>query len=193
MNSETLSVKVSKRDCPSPHGLRNKIGRVVWGIVWLCCFRSTPRPCHFWRRGILRLFGARIGKNARIDPSVRIWAPWNLTMGDESSVGYAVHLYCVAPITIGHHATVSQEVMLCTATHSISDPHMRLMTAPIEIADQAWICARAFVSPGIVIGRGAVVGACAVVTKDVPPWEVWVGNPARYLKQRELRTGDLGS
>ncbi len=135
---------------------------------------------------ILRIFGATIGRHARIAPTVRIWAPWNLTVGEEASLGYAVDCYCVEPVHIGAHATVSQEAFLCTATHDVCDPHMSLLAAPIVIEDQAWVCARAFIAPGLRIGRGAVVGACAVVTRDIAPWTIVVGNPARFLRQRVL-------
>lgn len=181
-----LAVQVGKGDCPSPHSFSNKVGRVVWGVAWLLLFRPSPRLLYSWRRAILRLFGAKLGRNARIDPSVRIWAPWNLCVGDEVAFGHHVDCYNIAPIRIGDHATVSQYAFLCTATHDITDPHMRLRSAPITISGQAWICARAFVGPGVTIGSGGVAGACAVVVKDIPPWTVVVGNPAKLLKRRIL-------
>ncbi len=137
---------------------------------------------------LLRSFGARIGRNARIDPSVRVWAPWNLAVGEEASLAWGVHCYSVDFITIGDHATVSQESMLCTGSHDVTDPHMRLITATICIEDQAWVCARAFISPGVTVARGAVVGACSVATRDVAAWTIVAGNPARFLKPRVLRT-----
>ncbi|MDP1797021.1 MAG: hypothetical protein Q8K78_06050 [Planctomycetaceae bacterium] len=187
MEENIPSVCVGKGECPSPHSFANKLGRVAWGIVWCLLFRTSPRMAYGWRRTILRLFGARIGRNARIAPTVRIWAPWNLNIGEEASLGYAVDCYCVDQITIGAHATVSQEAFLCSATHDVTDPHMGLVTAPITIEDQAWVCARAFVGPGLRIGRGAVVGACAVATRDVAAWDIVVGNPARVIKQRVLQ------
>jgi putative colanic acid biosynthesis acetyltransferase WcaF len=182
-------VSVGKTECPSPHSLQNKIGRVAWTIVWLLLFRPSPRILFGWRRVLLRCFGATIGNRARISPSVRIWAPWNLHVDDEASVSHDVDLYCVDRIRVGAHATVSQYAMLCTASHDIADPHMRLTHAPIEIADQAWVCARAFVSPGVTIAKGAVVGACSVVTRDVKPWTVVAGNPAVQIKERVLSSG----
>lgn len=188
-DSETpsLEVRVGPRECPSPHSLGNKLARAVWGVVWLLLFRPTPRLLHGWRVFLLRLFRAKIGQGAKVFPSVRIWAPWRLTMEEYSTLSPDVDCYCAAPVTIGAHATVSQEAFLCTATHDVSDPHMRLVTAPITVADQAWVCARAFVGPGVTVGQGAVVGAMAVVTKDVPPWTIVAGNPAREIKERVLR------
>lgn len=149
-------------------------------------FRPSPRLLFGWRRLLLRAFGAHIGANARISPSVRVWAPWNLSVETEASVSHDVDLYCVDRIVIGAHATVSQYAMLCTASHDITDPHMRLTHRPITIGEQAWVCARAFVGPGITISTGAVVGACAVVTRDVTAWSVVAGNPAVLLKPRIL-------
>ena len=185
--SEMLQIQVSQADCPSPHSFLNKLGRVFWAIVWGTVFRWSPRPLFGWRRLLLRLFGSRIGKNARISPSVRIWAPWNLTVGDEAAIAHDVDCYCVAPLVIGSHSTVSQYAFLCTASHNITDPHMRLISSSVTISDQAWVCAGAFIAPGVTIGEGAVAGAMSVVTKNVESWTVVAGNPARVIRKRELR------
>jgi putative colanic acid biosynthesis acetyltransferase WcaF len=165
----------------------NKAGRVLWHLVWLFLFRPTPRPFFAWRRFLLRCFGARIGARVHVYPAAKIWAPWNLEMGDHSCLAGDVDCYCAGQITIGAHATVSQYSYLCAAGHDISDPHMKLFTAPIRVGQGAWICADAFVGPGVSIGEGAVVAARAVVVKDVEPWTVVGGNPAKFIKKRELR------
>jgi len=109
-------------------------------------------------------------------------------VGDEAAIAHGVDCYCVDEIKIGHHATVSQYAFLCGATHDITDPHMRLISAPIRIADQAWVCSGVFIGPGICVQEGAVVGARSVVTRNVEPWTVVAGNPAKRIGQRELRT-----
>lgn len=168
--------------------LRNRLARVAWNIVWLLLFRPTPRwALNGWRRSVLRLFGARLAKVVVIRPSCRIWAPWNLTMGPVSCLGDRVDCYCVAPITLGAKVTVSQDSFLCSASHDIGTLARELVSAPIVIENHAWVAARAFVGPGVRIGQGAVVGACAVVTKDVAPWTVVAGNPARVVKKRVIR------
>ncbi len=181
-------VSVSKEHCPSPHSFGNKLGRIFWGMTWILLFRPSPRICHAWRRFLLRIFGAKIGLCVKIDPSVRIWVPWNLEMEQEATLGHHVDCYNVAKIKIGSHATVSQYAFLCTATHDPSDPHMKLLSSPIVLEDQSWVCAGAFVAPGVTIGTGALAGAKAVVTRSVQPWEIVAGNPARFIKQRALRS-----
>jgi len=183
-----LQIHVSKKDCPSPHSLGNKIARVIWGVVWVSLFRPSPRIFFGWRRFLLRAFGANIGKNARISPSVTVWAPWNLSVGDESAISHHVDCYCVDRLVIGNHATVSQYVILCTASHDISTPNMKLISSPIVLEDQCWVCAGAFVGPGITVHDGAVIGAMSVVTKDIEEWTVHAGNPACMIKRRSIVT-----
>jgi putative colanic acid biosynthesis acetyltransferase WcaF len=167
--------------------LSNRLARAAWNLVWLFLYRPSPNFCFAWRRALLRLFGAVVKEGAHPYPGCRIWAPWNLTMEKHSCLADDVDCYCVAPIKLGAHVTVSQYAFLCTATHDYEDPEFRLLTKPIEIGDYAWIAARAFVAPGVKIGEGAVVGATASVYHDVPEWTVVGGNPARFIKQRVVK------
>jgi len=160
--------------------------RVLWAVA-TPLFRYSPRICFGWRRLLLRLFGATVGRNTHVYQSAIIYMPWNLTIGDYSSIGEWALIYNLGPITIGSKTTISQRVHLCAGTHDYSDPALPLLKPPIAIRDQAWICADAFVGPNITVGEGAIVGARAVVTKNVPPWTVVAGNPARPIKQRVLR------
>ncbi len=141
-----------------------------------------------WRRFLLRLFGAKIGRNARISPSVVVWAPWNLVVGNEVAIAHNVDCYCVDRLTIGDQATVSQYSMLCTASHDIASPNMALISSPITLENQCWVCAGVFVGPGVTVHEGAVLGAMAVVTKDVEAWTVHAGNPSRMIKRRQIRS-----
>jgi putative colanic acid biosynthesis acetyltransferase WcaF len=137
-----------------------------------------------WRRALLRLFGARIGREVHIYPSVRIAIPWNLAIGDQSAVGDRAILYALGPITLGKRVTVSQGAHLCAGTHDYRDPAMPLRKPPIVIGREAWICADAFVGPGVHIGVRAIVGARCVVMKNVAPDAIMIGNPARLLRPR---------
>ncbi|MBK6741975.1 MAG: putative colanic acid biosynthesis acetyltransferase [Hydrogenophilales bacterium] len=172
-----------------PHhlSLGNKIARVLWQMVWFSLYRPTPRLFHAWRCLLLRIFGAKLGKAVHPYPTTRVWAPWNLEMGDHSCLSEQVDCYCVDKIRIGAHATVSQYSFLCTASHDYTDPTMPLVTAPITIGERAWITADVFIAPGVSIGEGAVVLARSSVFKDVEPWMVVAGNPARVVKARVLK------
>jgi putative colanic acid biosynthesis acetyltransferase WcaF len=136
---------------------------------------------------LLRCFGAKIGRGAVANPGAWVWAPWNLELGNYACLADGVDCYCVAPIQIGEHAVVSQRAFLCAASHDYTDPAFTLVTGRITVGPRAWVAAEAFVGPGVTVGEGAVVGARAVVFKDVEPWTVVVGNPAKFLKSRVLR------
>lgn len=182
-------VRTDRASCPSPHRAANKAARLLWQLVWLLLFRPLPWFWHAPRRLLLRLFGARVGRGVQLMPSVRIWAPWNLSLGDHATVSHGVDLYNVDRLEIGAHATVSQRAFLCTATHDIDHPNMPLKTAPIRIADGAWVCAEAYVHPGVTIGVDAVAGVRAVVLRDVPSGHVVGGHPARFLRERNVGHG----
>jgi len=174
------------------HSRKSKFKRVLWNIVYWSLFRTTFDKIVFaekWRILLLRLFGAKIGSQSHsIYSTCEIWAPWNLEIGDNVALSQRTNIYAVDKIKIGDNVVVSREAFLCTASHDISSSTMELFKAPIVVEANAWICARAIVMPGVTIGEGAVVGAGAIVTKNIAPWTVVVGNPARVVKQRVLRT-----
>ena len=172
------------------HSTKSKVARAVWNVVWLFLFRPTPQRGFAlfarWRVFLLRLFGAKIDPCSGVMSSAQVWQPWKLKMGSLVAVSENVVVYNIDEITIGESATISRDVFLCGASHDITSPIMELVHAPITIGPQAWIGARAIVLPGVTVGEGAVVAAGAVVTKDVPPWTVVAGNPAREVKKRVL-------
>lgn len=170
----------------SAHSLMNKAGRALWAITYMVLFRPSPKVFHRWRVFLLKLFGAKVGRNSYVYSSARIWAPWNLQLGDYSSISHDVDCYCVDKVVIGNRVTVSQYSYLCTATHDYTKWEMPLQTARICLDDNAWVCAGAFIGPGVTIGEGAVVAARAVVTKPVEPWAIVGGNPARFIKTRVM-------
>lgn len=176
-----LDVKGNRKSASWSLGAR--IGRVLWALA-RPLFALSPRPLWIWRRSLLRLFGARVGKNAHIYPTVRIAIPWNLTIGDDSAVGDRAILYALGPITIGARATISQGAHLCAGTHDYRDPLLPLLKTPIAIGDEAWICADAFIGPNVTIGARAIVGARAVAMKPVEAGMIVAGNPARIIAER---------
>jgi putative colanic acid biosynthesis acetyltransferase WcaF len=179
----TMNVSV----CPSPHSRMNQLGRLIWGIVWALFYRPSPRPMHTWRCFLLRIFGAKLGKAVHPYPASWVWAPWNLEMGDHASLADGVDCYCVDRIRIGAHAVISQYTFLCGASHDYEQRDFPLYSKPITIGEGVWVAADVFVAPGVTIGDGAVVAARSTVTKDVEPWTVVAGTPAKVLKKREIR------
>ena len=172
----------------NPHSLGNKVARVLWGVVYATLFRPTPRMLGRWRNFLLRSFGAKIGPNSRVNSSARVWAPWKLVMGDYAFIDDRVYLYNPFGITIGDRNVVSFGTVLCSASHDYTISDFPLIGGPITIGNDTWIAAEAFVAPGITIADGAVIAARAVVVKDVPTWSVVGGNPAKVIKQREVRS-----
>lgn len=161
---------------------REQVGRLLWA---LCrpLFRFSPRPMWWVRSGLLKQFGAKVGKGAHVYPTVKIAVPWNIHLGKDSAVGDYAILYSLGIISIGDRCTVSQGAHLCAGTHDLSDPTRPLQKLPIRIGDDAWICADAFIGPGVTIGRGAVAGARSVVVKDVGEYCIVAGNPARLIRK----------
>jgi putative colanic acid biosynthesis acetyltransferase WcaF len=175
---------------PDPHlqamtSLRSRIGRAVWGVVYLLLFRPSPRPAHAWRAWLLRCFGAQLGPHCHIYAGARIWAPWNLRCADVVAIADGAEIYNEALISIGSHATISQQAYLCSASHDAHDPAFPLIAAPITIGARAWICARATVMPGVTVGEGAVLALGAVATHNLDAWSVYGGLPARKLSERQ--------
>ena len=165
--------------------LGNRLRRALWQLVYVLLFRPSPRPLHAWRSLLLRLFGARIGSGCHVYPSVRIWAPWNLVLSDHVGIADRTNLYTMATISIGSHAVVSEGAFLCCGSHDYQSSNFQLVAKPISVGARAWICAEAFLHPGVDVPEGCVVGARAVVTKSLPEaWTVYAGNPCRVVGRR---------
>lgn len=166
--------------------LKNRLARLLWNMVYVILIRYSPNPMHTWRAFILKIFGAKISKGVHVYPKVKIWAPWNLELYDYCGIANGVTLYSQGKISIGKRAVVSQGAHLVSGTHDYTKLGFPLYTKPIKIGDYAWIAADTFIHPGVKIGTGCVIGARAVVSKDMPPWMVCAGHPCKPLKERYL-------
>lgn len=163
---------------------REQVGRILWGLA-TPLFRLSPRPLWGWRRLLLRVFGANVGADVHVFPTVRITMPWNLDLRAQCAVGDGAILYALGPILIGPRVTISQGAHLCAGTHDWRDPTLPLLKPPITIGADAWVCADAFIGPDVTVGEGVIVGARAVIVKDVTPRLIVAGNPAREIGRRE--------
>jgi putative colanic acid biosynthesis acetyltransferase WcaF len=167
--------------------LANRARRLLWSLACLVLFRFSPPPLFGWRAWILRAFGARIGRNTFIYPSVKIWAPWLLQVDDLATLGPGVEVYNPGGARLEHHAVVSQGAFLCGGTHDFNDPQFPMTWQPVRVGAFAWIAARAVVLPGVIVGAGAVLGAAAVASRPLETWKVYAGNPARVVGERTRR------
>ncbi len=166
---------------------KNQIARFIWNIVWFLFVRPFPRSLgNKWKIFLLKLFGANISWKCGVYSNARIWAPWNLEMQSGSTLGPEVDCYNVNKVTIGKNVLISQKVYICTASHNYKSSRFELITAPIHIQDNVWIGAAAFINMGITIHEGSLVAATATVTKDVEPWTIVGGNPAKIIGKREI-------
>jgi putative colanic acid biosynthesis acetyltransferase WcaF len=169
-----------------PPGFRGRTGPVVllWQLVQATLFGLSPQPFFAWRRWLLRLFGAKIGRKVLVRPTARVTFPWKIEIGDFSWIGDHVEIYSLDKVFIGSHSVVSQRSYLCTASHDMNDVKFSYITGPITIGDQAWIASDVFIAPGVTIGRGAVVGVRSTVLSDIPSEVVAFGEPARVIRNR---------
>lgn len=171
----------------SPWSLSEKVLRTLWMLIGKPLFRFSFHNWYRYRRGLLRIFGAEIGEKVAIRPSVHIEIPWMLKIDDGASIGDHAIIYCLGQVHIGKRAIISQYAHLCAGTHDYTDHTFKLIRTPITIGDDCWVGTDAFIGPGVAVGTLSVVGARSSVYKNIPPGKVAVGNPAKVIKDRELR------
>ena len=168
----------------SPWPAGDRILRVLWEFCWIIFCVWTPKPANPWRLFWLRVFSANIDGTPFVHQRARIAIPWNLTLRDRACLGDRANAYCLGEIEIGERATVAQEAYLSTGSHDFRQSGMPLVTAKITIREDAFVGARAFLMPGVTVGARSVVGACSVVTKDIPDDVFAAGNPCKVLRPR---------
>lgn len=144
-------------------------------------------PSHTIRRLIYMFSGIRMGKGAVIHMWANFFQPSNIAVGDDTIIGGHVFLDGRAPIRIGNHVDIASEVMIYNSEHDLQKEDFSAREEPVEIADYVFIGPRVIILPGVKIGRGAVVAAGAVVTKDVPEFAIVGGVPAKVIGERKNR------
>jgi putative colanic acid biosynthesis acetyltransferase WcaF len=171
-----------------PSEARGKPAWIVqlWWIVQLFFFRFSPQALFGWRRFLLRLFGAKIGKNVLIRPTAQFTYPWKVSIGDRSWIGDDVVLYSLANITVGSDTVISQQSYLCTGSHDHTKLSFDLVAEPINIGNQVWIASRAFIAPGVTIADGSVIGMGSMVLDNLPGGMICYGSPAKPVRPRTV-------
>ncbi len=158
----------------------------IWWLVQSLLFQPSPQVLYGWRRFLLRLFGAQIGRQVLIRPTAWVTFPWKLSIGDFSWIGDEVGLYSLGEIRIGSHTVISQRSYLSAGTHDYTRPTFDILAPPITIGSQVWIAADVLVGPGASVGDGCVVGARSLVLKSLPPGMICYGNPAVPIRPRPV-------
>ena len=159
----------------------------LWWLVEATLFAWSPQFMYGWRRFLLRLFGAKIGRKVLVRPTVRITYPWKVTIGDFSWIGDFVELYTLGEIHVGDNAVISQRSYLCTGSHDFSTPTFDIYQKPIHVGNQAWVATDVYIAPGVTIGDAAVIGARSTVFTDMPAGMICYGSPAQPVKPREMK------
>jgi len=169
-----------------PPNFRGKSAFTVqlWWFVQAVFFKTSPQFLYGWRRFLLKLFGAKIGKNVIIRPSATVTYPWKISIGDYSWIGDDVVLYSLGEISIGSNTVVSQKSYLCAASHDYAKVDFPIFGNKIEISDECWLATDVFIAPGVKVGKQCVIGARSNVYKDMPEGWVCYGNPAKPIKKR---------
>ncbi len=169
-----------------PYAMNEYARRYAWQWIERTLIRCSSARAHRWRRFWLKRFGARLGVSSSIRSSATVLHPWLVTLGDYCMIGDRVAIYNLGPITIGDHTVISQDTYLCGGTHDYRQTDFPLVRSTITIGSGVWVCAGAFIGPGVTVGDNSIVAARAVVTRDVPANKIVAGNPAKVVKDRPI-------
>jgi putative colanic acid biosynthesis acetyltransferase WcaF len=162
---------------------RGKLIQIIWFVIEACVINNRLMPVSGIRVALLRLFGAKIGKDCRFLHAIRVKYPWNLEVGDSSWIGEGAWIYNQEKIRIGSNVCISQETFLTAGSHNVGT-NMDLHVAPIVIHDGAWVSSRCIVQMGVTIGESAVVTPASVVHKSLEAGGIYGGNPCVFIKKR---------
>jgi len=168
------------------HPGRSRVRQIAWFFAGLPLLRCSLLPSSRLRVSLLRLFGAQVGRGAVIKPGVRVKYPWHLKVGDDCWLGEDCWIDSLTTVRLGDNVCISQGAYLCTGNHDWSDPRFGLSVETIRLGDGSWVGARAFIGPGVVLGEGAVASAGSVVTRSIPDFEIFAGNPAVFVRRRRI-------
>lgn len=170
----------------SPYTLKEKIRMAIWFFVEMVFFRPSLHKMNRYRCALLRLFGAKVGRNTFIHAKAKIWFPWNLCIGSNSGIGFDALIYNLDKVEIGDFATISQRCHLVTGSHDYKRKDFALVTKPIVIKSGVFVGADAYIGLGVTVNEMSVIAARSVVVKDMPEFTVCGGHPCKPIKKFEV-------
>lgn len=188
LSAKPAEINLSQPDNSEYGKGRSRFIWALWHFMGAPLLRSQMLPISSLKCWVLRLFGAEIGEGVYIKPGVRVKFPWYLRVGDYCWIGEDAWIDNLAQVIVGSHVCISQGAYLCTGNHDWATTNMKLFRKGITLEDGSWIGARCSVCPGITVGRGAVLALGSVAFRNIPPFQIWAGNPAQYQRERVLKT-----
>jgi len=156
---------------------------IIWNFFGKS-FTGSFIPGTYWRKLILRMFGAKIGKGGKIKPYIRVSEPWNLLIGDHCWLGENIWIDNLANVSIGNRVCISQEVYICTGNHDYKKELFDLILKSIIIEDDCWLAAKSVISPGSILKQGSIATLGSVVSGTLYSNGIYKGNPAIFIKYR---------
>lgn len=160
------------------------VKRTLWYFTNALFFINPRFPFRSPKPGLLRLFGARVGKGVVIHPGVNIKFPWKLEIGDHSWIGQGVWLDNLDKLSIGNNVVISQRAMIIQGSHDYKKVDYPTFTKPVVLEDGCWIGAGAIVTLGVTVKSHSVLAVGSVATKDLEAYTVYQGNPAQPVRER---------
>jgi putative colanic acid biosynthesis acetyltransferase WcaF len=168
----------------TPFSRHEKIKARLWRLIWVFLYRPTPWFMYKFRIFLLNLFGADVANTAHPENSSFVEFPWNLTMGDKSSIGELSWIYCLDKITIGKNTCIGRGCQLITGSHDYKSTNFEMITAPINIGEGCWVSSDVSILMGADVGDYSVIGFGSLLTQSVPDNVIVVGRPAKVLSNR---------
>lgn len=182
------TVDLSKYDNSWYNTGANTLKRTLWYFINILFIMNPLLPISCIKVWVLRMFGAEIGKNVVIKPSVNIKYPWNLKIGDNTWIGEKVWLDNLVQISIGSNCCISQGAMLLCGNHNYKKETFDLIVDTITIEDGCWIGAKAMVCPGVTMRTHSMLSVMSVAKCDTQAYGVFCGNPAIKIREREIKS-----
>ncbi len=164
----------------------NRIKTIILEF-WLMILRFVGYiPIHFVRKFFYVFSGVEIPLDSTIHIGANFFKPNSITIGHDTIIGDHCFLDGRAPLTIGNHVGIASQVLIYNDEHDVNSPEYGNSFGPVTIGDYVFIGPRAIILPNVKIGKGAVIAAGAVVTKDIPEYEIWGGVPAKKISDRKI-------